>query len=139
MTKPPRSPNDETSGLRYFARMLDKIRLFASGELRPDFHANLGKGADKWCCGFLRVEYEKLKARVLAGGTDEENLEWCYTNGRRLDATDLLVWNGFSAKVGWRDFASDRLMQVKAESGLADRDDIQTMTDYMEVDEGRRP
>ncbi len=124
--------------MRYFARMLDKIRLHAKSELRPDFHANLGKGADGWCCGFLRVDYAALKARVLEGGTDEDILEWCYTNGRRLNEGDLTIWNEFSRKLGWNDFASDRLRKVKAESGLAHRDDIQTMSEYFEVDEGRR-
>lgn len=137
MNSVPRSPNDEIGGMRYFARMLDKIRLHAKGELRPDFHANLGKGADTWCCNMLRVEYDALQTRVLEGGTDEEILEWCSVNGRRLNDMDLTIWNGFSAKLGWRDFASHRLLNLKRESGLADRDDIQTMADYMEVDEGR--
>ena len=83
-TKPPRSANDETSEMRYFPRMLDKIRLHAKGELRPDFHENLGKGMDARCCDFLQVAYTSLKRLVLASRMDEEILEWCYTNGRRL-------------------------------------------------------
>ena len=123
--------------MRYFPRMLDKIRLHAKGELRPDFHENLGKGMDARCCDFLRVDYDALKNRLIEGGTDEEVLEWCYTSGRRLNDGDLFVWNGFASKIGWKDFASNRLKQLKAESGLSHRDDIQTMGDFFEVDEGR--
>ena len=135
----PRSAYDKTGGMLYFARMLDKIRLHARGELRHDFRDNLGKGADNWCVGFLHVDYEDLKQRVLAGGTDDEILEWCQSRGRSLNDVDLLVWNQFVTKLGWNDFASARLAAVKAGSGLSDRDDIQTMPHYFEVDEGRAP
>jgi gluconokinase len=133
----PCSAYDKTGGMLYFARMLDKIRRHARNELRSDFHDNLGKGADYWCVGFLHVDYEALKDRVLAGGTDEEIFEWCQTNGRRLNDIDLLVWNQFATKLGWNDFASARLQTVKAGSGLCHREDIQTMLQYFEVDEGR--
>ena len=139
MTKPPRSAYDKTGGMHYFPRMLDKIRLFASGELREDFHANLGIGADDWCCNHLRVDYSALKERVLAGGTDEEILEWCFANGRRLNKTDIWIWNQFITRVGWRDVVQRHLAQRKKESGLADRDDIVTMLDYFDIDEGRKP
>jgi hypothetical protein len=42
--KTPRSPFDQVGGLVYFARMLDKIRLSARGQLRQDFQKNLGMG-----------------------------------------------------------------------------------------------
>ena len=89
----PRSAYDKAGGMTYFPRMLDKIRLFADDQLHPDFHANLGKGADGWCCDFLRIPYPDLRLRVLAGGTDEQVLEWCFANGRRLtdDVIDITV------------------------------------------------
>jgi hypothetical protein len=138
MTKAPRSPLDPCKGMAYFPRMLDKVRLYAAGELRADFHANLGRFADGWCCSFLRVSYDQLRERVLAGGSDEEILDWCFANGRGLNDTDLFVWNAFITKLGWRDAATPRLQKLKAEGGWADRDDIQTMWEYMDLDEGRR-
>lgn len=139
MNSVPISAYQETSGVVYFARMLSKIRLHAAGELRADFHANLGNGADGRMCDFLRVDYTALRERTLAGGTDDEVLEWCYQTGRRLSKGDVIVWNGFALKLGWNDFASGRLQRVKQEAGLADRDDIQTMPQFFEVDEGRKP
>lgn len=134
----PCCPLDETAGLKYFPRMLGKIRLHAAGKLWEDLHANLGKGADGWCCGFLHINYEDLKARVLQGGSDEEILQWCQEQTRPLNATDLLVWNSFATKLGWNDHVSAMLVKRKAELGLAHRDDIQTMPHYIDVDEGRR-
>jgi hypothetical protein len=133
----PRSAYDQVDGLLYFARMLDKIRLHARGALREDFQPNLGKGADHWCTRFLHVEYEALQERVLEGGTDEEILAWCIAQGRELNDVDRMVWNQFVTKLGWNDFASARLETLKAQSGLAGRDDLQTMPQYFEVDEGR--
>jgi hypothetical protein len=136
----PKCPSDEVGGLRYFGRMLDKIRLHARNELHSDYHANLGhrKAADGAMCNFLRIDYEQLRQRVLEGGSDEEILEWCYQNGRRLNEGDLFVWNNFSAKLGWNDFASPTLERRKKELGIADRDDIRTMGDLFDYEEGRR-
>jgi len=134
----PRSTLDETEGLRYFPRLLDKIRLHAAGELDPEYHANLGRGADRRLIKFLRVEYDKLRERALQGGTDGEILEWCYANGHRLYKNDIEIWNGFISKLGWNDFASGHLAKCKAEAGLAGRDDIQTLGQLFEVEEGRK-
>ncbi|MBC2593678.1 DUF5069 domain-containing protein [Ruficoccus amylovorans] len=137
MKSVPLAPNLETEGMMYFARMLDKIRKKASGELREDFVPRMGEGFDALCCGFLRVDYPTLTERVLAGGTDEEILQWCFDEGRKLDTSDLMIWNNYLQKVGWRDFASERLKEFKEEGGFADRDDIDTIFAFMDADEGR--
>jgi hypothetical protein len=139
MKQVPLSSYQETCGMIYFARMLDKIRKHAKGELREDFIENLGIGFDERCVKFLRVGYEDLVGRTLEGGSDEEILQWCYDTGRRLDENDIQIWNGFLCNRGIHDVATEVLIRRKKESGLADRDDIQTMLDYLEVDEGRKP
>ena len=62
----PKSPNDAVGGMIYFARMLDKIRLHARGELPPEYHQNMGaqRSADGVCLNFLRINYDELKKRV---------------------------------------------------------------------------
>ncbi|MES2597765.1 MAG: DUF5069 domain-containing protein [Verrucomicrobiota bacterium] len=135
----PCSPLDETAGLKYFPRMLAKIRLHAEGKLWEELHGNLGKGSDGSCAGFLHVNYDKLKARVLEGGMDEDILQWCQEHGRALNDTDKLVWNYYVLKLGWNDHISATLEKRKADSGLGDRDDIQTITQFIDVDEGRQP
>jgi hypothetical protein len=139
MTTYPISPKETIHGMMYFPRMLDKIRLHAHGELHEDYHKNLGatKAADGACCNFLRVHYRDLRERVLQGGTDEEILKWCFEKGRTLNEGDLIVWNGFASKLGWRDFATPMLERVKKEHGVSHRDDIVTIPDLIDFDEGR--
>jgi Domain of unknown function (DUF5069) len=140
MSSYPKSPKEMAGGMMYFPRMLDKIRLHARGELHEAYDKNLGavKAADGVCCNFLRVHYRDLRERVLQGGTDEEILEWCFANGdRRLNAGDLVVWNGFASKLGWRDFATPTLEEAKQKYGIADRADIVTIPDLIDFDEGR--
>lgn len=122
----------------YFARMLDKIRLHSSGELAEDFQANLGRGFDERCVEFLRVNYSELHERTLLGGSDEEILKWCFEKGRELSEGDILIWNQFLSKRGWNDEVSEILTRRKKESGLEARDEIQTMAEYFEYDEGRK-
>ena len=138
----PCSAFDQRGGIVYFARMLDKIRQHSAGKLRADFHANLGTGFDGRCCRFLGVTYEALCERVPAGGSDDEILAWCFTNGRQPDDEQILVWNKFMLKRGWRDEddgSTQELESYKAGSGLAHRTDLVTFFDYYEVDEGRKP
>jgi hypothetical protein len=137
----PRTAYDKVGGILYFARMLDKIRLHAAGTLPPDYHANLAKGFDGRCCRLLGVAYAAVRKRVLQGGTDEDILKWCYAAGRRPNEEDILVWNSFMRKRGWRDEedgTTAELEHYKAQSGLSHRKDILTLFDYYEVDEGRR-
>ena len=134
----PLSAYQETLGMIYFARMLDKIRLHAAGNLREDFCENLGSGMDGRCVNFLRVDYADLVKRTLEGGADEEILRWCFETGREPNEGDLFVWNEFLRKVGWNDGVSAILIRRKQESGLAGRDEIMTMTEYFEYDEGRK-
>jgi Domain of unknown function (DUF5069) len=133
----PRSPFDKAGGMAWFPRMLDKIRLHARSELDADYHQNLGNGMDTFCLKYLRIEHAALTSRVLEGGTDEEILVWCFAHGRELDHGDMFLWNNFVTRVGWNDFATKRLAAMKAELGLAHRDDILTIPDLIELDEGR--
>jgi hypothetical protein len=135
----PCSPLHELQGLKYFPRMTGKIRLHVEGRLWSDLHANLGSGSDAACVEFLQVGYEALKAQVLAGKSDEEVLEWCVSQGRPLTETTTRIWNYYVSKLGWNDHITPILAKRKAESGLADRDDIQTIAHYIDVDEGRAP
>jgi len=141
MSTYPRSPREKTGGMIYFPRMLDKIRLHARGELGEDYHANLGhrKAADGACCNFLRVNYDDLRERVLQGGTDEEILEWCFEKGRGLNEGDIMVWNAFNSKLGWKDFATPTLKKLKQRHGITDQTDIVTIADLIDFDEGRFP
>ncbi len=137
----PRSAHDLTSGLVYFARMCHKIRMHAAGELPADYISNLGQGFDGRICRFLKVDYTALREQALAEPDDAAVLEWCYQQGFRPTEDDLIMFNKYSVKFGWRDEdngATGRLQGFKESSGLGDRADLVTFFDYYDVDEGRR-
>ena len=139
MSTYPMSPKEMTSGLMYFPRMLDKIRLHGCGNLGADYHENFGKqhGGDGMLCNFLRIEHGVLCKRVLEGGSDEEILEWCYATGRRLNEGDIMVWNAFISKLGWNDFAAPFLEHRKQKEHIGHRTDVETIMDLIDLDEGR--
>jgi gluconokinase len=135
----PRSPHEKIGGICYFARMLDKIRLQEAGALPEDLRANLGIGFDERCVNFLHVKYPSLVERVKQGGSDEEILDWTFGQGRKPCEEEIEIWNDFMRKRGWNDEISPRLKQRLEEGGFQDRTDIQTIFDYIDLDEGRDP
>lgn len=134
-----RSPRDKVNGIVYFGRMLDKIRAQAKGELPAEYQPNLGKGFDRSCVDFLRIDYPELVERVNTGGTDEAILDWCFSKGHHPSEYDIQVWNEYMHKRGWNDELAEILTRRKNETGMADRSDIQTMFDFIDADEGRFP
>jgi hypothetical protein len=132
-----RSPHDKTlGGLHHLGRMVDKIRLKLAGRLPGDFVRNYGLsvGLDGSLCGFLGIKFEDVEARVAAGGTDEEIVEWIFAHGLRPNRTQALVWNDFSRKMGWNDRVSNFLAKAKDEAGLSQHPGCTTfeLIDHME-------
>lgn len=135
-----RSPSEQVKGLVYFGRMLDKIRLFASGKLPEGWHAARGaemKGSfDARCCRFLGIDYKAIEKETLKGGNDEELLAWAFRHGRQPSEEEIEIWNAFMSKRGWRDSGTQRLNERLAEIGLPPGT-VQTMFEFIDVDEGR--
>jgi len=117
--------------------MIDKIRLHAAGELREDCVPNLGKAFDDRCCQFLGIDYSLLASAVGSSLSTEEAWDWSIQQGKAPSEEQIEIWNDFMSKRGWRDEASEILIRRKKESGFEDRDEIQTMFDYIDADEGR--
>lgn len=135
-----RSPYDETLGLVYFARMLDKIRLHATGRLPDEWVKALGfaypMSFDARCCRFLGIDYDMLQTETLKGGPDDALLEWAFSHGRRPSDEEIEIWNAFLSKRGWRDAGTARLHERLAELGMAPGT-VETMFDFIDLDEGR--
>ena len=129
---------EKVGGLFYFARMCSKIRLHAAGKLPEDYLALLGGGFDGRTCRYLAVRYEDLKAQVLAGKTDGEALAWCQANGRHLTDEEVLIYNSFMSKRGWRDDETDVFIpEMIRKHGLPDDGRLATDFDLIEMDEER--
>jgi gluconokinase len=127
-----RSPYEAARGFVYLPRLLDKLRLHARGALHADFVNNLGTAFDDRCCDELRIW-------VLGNPavTDEEVMVWAEARGRQLTTNDIEIWNGFMTKRGWRDEANEVLVRRLKENQLGPQAGVDTMFDYIEVDEGR--
>lgn len=128
----------ETRGVVFFARLLSKIRLHAAGKLPTGYHLGLSDPTcfDARFCRFWEIDFEALRTRTLAGGTDEEVFDAIFA-GRTLNPEQVQAWNGFLIKRGWRDSGSAELEREKASSGMGDRADVQTFVDLHDVEEGR--
>jgi gluconokinase len=140
-TSLPGSPYRATHGLVYFARMIDKIRLHAAGQLPEVYHKHLGRDFDGRCLRFLgNIDYAALCQEALKGGSEEELLDWCFARGRKPTGEEIEIWNAFMTKRGWRDYAREFIQQRIKESHLENRaSEIITMFDFIDIDEGRTP
>lgn len=129
---------ERTRGLFYFARMCSKVRLHAEGRLPEDYFEMLGRGFDGRTCRYLGVRYEDVRSQVLSGRTDEQVLDWCFATGRRLTDEEVLIFNSFMSKRGWRDDETDEFIPATARAlGLPDDGTLLTDFDLIEMDEGR--
>ena len=133
----PRSPYEELHGLVYFARLLDKIRLHAVDKLPEAYIPNLGIKFDERCLHFLGVDYDALKKVVTDRATDEEAWEWCIKNGKSHTDEEIMIWNAYMTKCGWRDNMTETLHSRLKGIGAENRTDIQTLFEYLDLDEGR--
>ncbi len=138
-----RSPHAKVGRLVYFGRMLDKIRLHAAGRLPAEYVENLGDENfptvfDARCCRFLGVKHAELAARTLAGGSDEEILDWAHGAGTPRSDEECEIWSMFMLKRGWRDTTAALVQQRTQQFGLAGKS-IETMFDVLDWDEARDP
>ena len=64
-----RSPYETVGGIVYFGRMIDKIRLQASGKLPSAYQAQLGdansRSFDGRCCRFLQIDIITYRSQIL--------------------------------------------------------------------------
>jgi hypothetical protein len=78
---------------------------------------------------------------VEKGASDEDILAWVKATGSNPTDVQILVWNEYLIKRGWRDTDQppEKFRDYKTKYGLGHRDDILTYFDFYDVDEGRKP
>lgn len=129
---------EKTRGLFYFARMCSKIRAHAAGKLPAEYFDMLGQGFDGRTCRYLCVSYDDVKAQVIAGKSNEEVLDWCLLHGRTLTDEQVLIYNSFMSKRGWRDDeTAEFIPEMIRQYGITDNGQMLTDFDLIEMDEGR--
>jgi len=116
----PRSPRDEVQGVVYLARLCNKVRLHAKGELHPDYQPNLGIAMDLWTCQFFHVAYQDLVEQLLTQQlTDEDLFEWLCSNHYRPSTEEIDWWNSYMRNRGFRDDFAE-LLQTRKEQEKSD-------------------
>ena len=133
----PRSGHEMMGGWVYLPRFIDKIRLHLAGKLHADYQENFTKGFDGAWLKAAGVPAETFIQIVKNTITDGQVADWVAKNVKKTDA-EKKAFNDFVLNRGRDDEASKaRLKMRKEESGLAQRDDLQTFVDYMDADEKR--
>jgi hypothetical protein len=122
----------------HLPRLIDKIRLHLAGRLHPDYQPNFCKGFDGRWLEAAGVDAQKFIEVVRNTITDGEVADWVLKNVKQPD----------SVKAAHRDRMLNypkkddaemqaRLKSRKEAAGMANRDDIQTFVDFIDVDEKR--
>jgi hypothetical protein len=138
----PRSPKALLGGIAHLGRFIDKIRLRHAGHIQDYNYITVG--FDKYLIEFLGIDPKAFEQRVLAGGTDEELLDWVKVNGKPVTPAEIRLFSRNLLKSEPKDDAArqrfqGRLQQIAAKRGVpvGSLPHVTTWADVIELDEGR--
>ncbi len=122
-------------GLLHLPRFIAKIRKHLKNELPRSYQRNFTKGFDGFLCLHLGVDPKDVIA-IVGKSSNKEELE---EKLEELLPEDLRAheWNRKLVQMGMSDMALEKLQEVKAEMNAADRNDLLSFADVIELDEGR--
>lgn len=134
----PRSPREMMDGWHYLPRYVDKIRLHLANKLHPDYQENFGKGFDALWLKYAGITHEHFILVVKNSMTDGEVCDWVRRNVRATEQEKLTHWKDMLSRPPANDAAGvARLKMRKEQCGAANREDIITFVDVIDVDEKR--
>ncbi|MBU63778.1 MAG: DUF5069 domain-containing protein [Opitutae bacterium] len=122
-------------GLLHLPRFLAKIRKFLVGELPKSYRRNFTKGFDGFLCLHLGIEPQEVIDMVRDGLSEKEI--WIRLEEMLPNDLQAHKWNRKLVQMGMSSMAKEKLEEVKANMGAADRDDLVSFADVIEYDEGR--
>lgn len=138
----PRSSKALLGGIAHLGRFIDKIRLRNAGHIQDYNYITVG--FDKYLADFLSIDAKVFEQRVLAGGTDEELLEWVKVNGRKPFDQEVAQWSQGLLASGPKDDAArqrfqGRLKDIAIKRGVpvSSLPPVTTWADVIDLDEGR--
>lgn len=138
----PRSPKVLLGGIAHLGRFIDKIRLRNAGRIQDYNYITVG--FDKYLTDFLGIDAKAFEQRVLAGGTDEELLEWVQVHCKPATPEEIAKWSKNLLSSGPKDDAAHqrfqgRLQDIAIKRGVAvsSLPSVTTWADVIELDEGR--
>jgi Domain of unknown function (DUF5069) len=140
--KYPRSPKCLLGGIAHLGRFIDKIRLRHAGAIQDYNYITVG--FDKYLIDFLQIDPKSFEQRVLAGGRDEDLLDWVKANSRKPSEQEIAQWSQGLLSSGPKDDAArqrfqGRLEVIATKRGVAvsSLPSISAWADVIELDEER--
>lgn len=122
-------------GLLHLPRFLAKIRRHLGDGLPKSYQRNFTKGFDGFLCLHLGIEPEEV-IEIVRSSRDDEEVD------RRLlalfpEELNAPAWNRKVAQMGMSEMGREKLREVKAQMGVAEREDLVSFADMIDFDEGR--
>jgi len=138
----PRSPKALLGGIAHLGRFIDKIRMRHEGKIQDYNYITVG--FDKYLVDFLLIDPKAFEQQALAGGTDNDLLDWVKANSRKPSEQEIVQWSQGLLSSGPKDDAArqrfqGRLQEVATKRGVpvASLPPVSTWADVIELDEGR--
>lgn len=124
-----------SNGLLHLPRFIAKIRKRLAGELPKSYQRNFTKGFDGFLCLHLGIEPQEI-VNAVRDSQDEETFE---TRLRGMLPDDLRVheWNRKLVQMGMSKMGQEKLVEVKRDMEISEREDLLSFADLIEFDEGR--
>ena len=139
---PLRSPRESLGGYILLPRLIDKVRLFAKGELPQAYAANL-LGADYTLDGrflaFTGLNAEGLRQAIVSSRSDQEVLTWVQDHANPATALEKRAW---AEQIElYRPDAALAFYRQRMYPDLAARIDLNSISvlDLIDLDEDRLP
>jgi hypothetical protein len=137
-----RSPRESLGGYILLPRLIDKVRLFAKGELPQSYAANLlgaGYTLDGRFLAFTGLNAEALRRAILSSGNDEEVLAWVHHHAKPASALEKEAWAEQIER--YRPDAALADYRRRMYPDLAAKIDVTSISvlDLIDLDEGRLP
>lgn len=122
-------------GLLHLPRFIAKIRKHLANELPSSYQRNFTKGFDGFLCLHLGIDPQQV-IELVKKYPEDQCLD---TELMKILPNDLKVhiWNRKLVQMGMSTLGQEKLKTVKAQMGLAHRDDLLSFADMIEIDEGR--
>ncbi|MBS0165651.1 MAG: DUF5069 domain-containing protein [Nitrospira sp.] len=138
----PRSPKALLGGIAHLGRFIDKIRLRHAGQIQDYNYITMG--FDKYLIDFFGIDAKAFEWQVLAGGADEELINWVKTNGRKPSDEEITQWSTNLLASGPKDESArqrfqGRLQEIATKRGVSvdSLPPVSTWADVIELDEDR--
>ncbi|MBS0155302.1 MAG: DUF5069 domain-containing protein [Nitrospira sp.] len=138
----PRSPKALLGGIAHLGRFIDKIRLRHAGQIQDYNYITMG--FDKYLIDFFGIDAKAFEWQVLAGGADEELINWVKTNGRKPSDEEITQWSTNLLASGPKDESArqrfqGRLQEIATKRGVSvdSLPPVSTWADIIELDEDR--